>query len=68
MSLSSSLRRRVAITALAIVGIHLLTQAAHAGGLPRPAANSPQEGQPWRRAAEPLRLDPPAAAKTPRHR
>ncbi len=61
MPLSASQRRLTAITALAIVGAYQLTQPAHAGGLPRPAASSPQESAPKRRAAEPLRFDPPAA-------
>jgi len=61
MPLSASQRRLIAVAALATVGACQLKQPAHAGGLPRPAASSPQEGQPKRCTAEPLRFAPPAA-------
>lgn len=61
MSLPASRRRLIALAALALVGAYNLTQPAHACGLPRPAASSPQESAPKRRAAEALRFDPPAA-------
>ncbi|MGM9480818.1 hypothetical protein ACS5PN_06475 [Roseateles sp. NT4] len=65
MSLSASQRRRVALAALALVGAYKLTQPAHASGLPRPAANSPQVAAPKHRATEPLRLDPPTRLARP---
>jgi len=62
MPLSAQQRRLIAMMALALVGAYKLTQPAHASGLPRVAANSPQAAAPKGRATEPQTFDPPAAA------
>ncbi len=62
MSLSAQQRRLIAMMALALVGAYKLTQPAHASGLPRVPANSPQAAAPKQRATASLRFDPPAAA------